>query len=398
MKHVLFVDDEPDVLEGLRDSLRSMRREWKMRFAPGGEAALELLAQERFDVVVSDMRMPGMDGATFLRHVQERQPQTVRIVLSGYAELEVAVRAAAVAHLFLAKPCPGAALKAAIERACCLQSLLLAEDARRATAGAAMLPSRPEVYAALREAVVRPDVGAAEIAAIVEQDIAMCAKVLQLVNSAFFGLGRPVTSISEAVGHLGIATLESLVVSAAAFTALAPDAEPAGFEIERLQAHGARVARIARRLLPEGPAADEAFTAAMLHDVGKLVLAAHEPEELRAALEQAAAHGRPLHDVERERRGTTHAEVGAYLLGLWGLPHAVVEAVAHHHAPDRVAVAELDPVLAVHLANQLANEAGSSACAGVPGEPVDERLIAQLGLTHHLPGWRAIAADELQPA
>jgi len=394
MKRILFVDDEPAVLAGLRDSLRSHRRAWGMRFALGGEAALEELRNEPVDVVVSDMRMPVMDGATLLAHVQRLYPETIRIVLSGYADVAVAVRAAAVAHLFLAKPCDVETLRTVIERACSLQSLLREEGARRAAAGAATLPSRPAVYEGLRAALREPGIAAADVAAIVEQDIAMSAKVLQLVNSAFFGLGRRISNIGEAVSYLGLNTLEAVVVSAAAFEAFQPTRRVDGFDIDRLQRHGLLVADIARRLVDDKDLADDLYTAGILHDIGLLVLAAQEPGLLEAGLAAARASGRPLHRVERENRNLTHAEVGAYLLGLWGLPHTIVEAVAHHHDPRRVPGIGLDCITGLHVANQLAHEYGSGALADVSAEPLDERLLQEIGVHDRLPAWRAIAAEE----
>lgn len=146
MKRVLFVDDEPNILEGLRTLLRRHRRQWEMTFAVGGPAALELLKTENFDVVVSDMRMPEVDGAALLAHVQRQQPRTVRIVLSGHTELEAALRAIPVAHQFLSKPCDAAELENVVERACALQSLVEDPKIRQAVGGIQQLPALPRVY------------------------------------------------------------------------------------------------------------------------------------------------------------------------------------------------------------------------------------------------------------
>jgi HD-like signal output (HDOD) protein len=396
MKRVLFVDDEPQVLEGLRDSLRGRRREWMMRFALGGEAALEELAANPFDVVVSDMRMPGMDGATLLGYVRDQHPAAVRIVLSGYAERDIALRAAAVAHLFLAKPCTGESLRLAVDRACALQSLLSDQAERRGAAGAAALPSPPAVQRELAAALEDETADAAAIARILQRDIAMTAKVLQLVNSAFFGLGREISSVTQAVAYLGLDTLRALVLSASVFHAFEPVSRIEGFSLERLQWHGLVVANVARALVGSGPGAMEAYTAGMLHDIGLLIAASGETAELAAAFETARRDGLSLHQVELEHHGYTHAEAGAYLLGLWGLPPAIVEAVALHHNLHDLPVAGLDATCAVHLANQLANEAGSFAVMGIPSDPVAEDLVAAVGRTDELPHWREIAAQEAQ--
>jgi putative nucleotidyltransferase with HDIG domain len=391
MKRVLFVDDEPRVLDGLRDLLRRQRREWDMVFALGGEAALEAIESQPFDVVVSDMRMPGIDGAKLLGLVKERQPDTVRIVLSGQTELEAALRAVPVAHQYLAKPCDRDQLRRTIERASVSQALLADEAVRRAAAGAGEIPSAPSLYTRLVEATADLDTSVQEIGALVESDVAMCAKVLQLVNSSFFGLSRRVTTAREAVVYLGLAPLRALVVSAGAFRAFSPDRPIDGFSLDALKTHSTRVARLASELVPGRPDADEAFTAGMLHDVGKLLLAAQRPDELAELTAAARDEAVPLHVVEQARTGVTHAEIGAYLLSLWGLPYRIVEAVAHHHAPGRLGDPTLDVTAAVHVADALVREQEGDERADL----VDRDYLMRLGAGDDVERWRALAAKHV---
>src|ERR1700722_16735111 len=105
MMRLLFVDDEPRVLQGLKQSRRGKRKIWDMVFAEGGAGALAELERGRFDAIVTDMRMPGMDGAELLNRVKCAQPEALRIILSGQMDPGAAVRAASSAHRFLAKPC-----------------------------------------------------------------------------------------------------------------------------------------------------------------------------------------------------------------------------------------------------------------------------------------------------
>ncbi|MGH2945979.1 MAG: HDOD domain-containing protein [Solirubrobacteraceae bacterium] len=388
---VLFVDDELHVLDGLRDLLRRQRREWEMVFALGGEAALREIDLQRFDVVVSDMRMPDIDGATLLGLVQERHPETVRIVLSGQTELAATLRTVPVAHQYLAKPCDRDQLRRAIDRACVSRAVLADEAVRRAAGGAAAIPSAPALYTKLVEATANHDTSVADIGALVESDIAMCARVLQLVNSSFFGLGRRISSAREAVTYLGMAPLRALVLTAGAFRAFTPDRPIEGFSVEELETHSARVARLGAELLPDRRDAEDALTAGMLHDLGKLLLAAHRPDELALLLAAARESGRPLHTLEHDRNGVTHAEIGAYLLALWGLPHPIVEAVAHHHAPHRLGTEKLDPPAAVHIADMLITEQEQIARSGA-SEALDEDYLNRLGVAGRLPAWRALAA------
>lgn len=385
-RRILFVDDEAGILDGLRDLLRRERREWDMVFALGPEAALaEIEGGGDLDAVVADMRMPSMDGAAFLGEVRARRPGAARIVLSGQSDHVAALRAAQVAHMFLAKPCDPARLRAALDRAWALREMLGDEDLRRAAGARGTLPSAPAAYAELTAAAARDDVGVREISEILERDPAMCAKVLQLVNSSFFGLGRPVVHVGRAVAYLGVDTIRSLVLSTEAFGVLG-----AGLDacvVDTVRRHSLLAAHIAVGLVDECDR-DGALTAGLLHDIGKLVLLAEEPGYLAEALERSGREGRPLADVERETRGSTHAEVGAHLLSLWGLPFCVVEAVACHHAPPAPGDV-LDLVSGVQVANLLACE----VAPGGPGSPADDAAAVLEGAVDEgrLGAWRALA-------
>ena len=159
MKNILFVDDEPVLLDGLRRSLRSMRNEWTMMFAGSGEEALKVLEQAPFDIVVSDMRMPKMDGAQLLNEVQRRYPHIVRIVLSGYSDKEMIFHSIRATHQFLAKPCEPEQLKTTIRRACALQDVLKNEVLRALVTGMPAIPSLPTILLEInRQAIDSADV------------------------------------------------------------------------------------------------------------------------------------------------------------------------------------------------------------------------------------------------
>ncbi len=395
MRRVLFVDDEPRILEGLRRMLRSQRHEWEMAFAPGGEAALAMMEALPFDVIVSDMRMPGMDGATLLCRVREVYPQVVRIVLSGHTELSAALQVVPVAHQFLAKPCDAEMLRVAIERACHLKALLSDDSIRRTVTALGDLPSVPRTYEALMEAVVDPDVTIQKVARIIEQDVGISAKVLQLVNSAFFGISHSMTNIQSAVSYLGINTLKNLVLSVEIFRAFKPQRNLPGFSLEKLQEHAQLTAHIAARLPVPKHLADIAVVAAMLHDVGKLIMAWKLSAQFGTMLAEAQEEHCPVYKVEERANGFSHAEIGAYLLGLWGLPYSVVEAVALHHGPNRVPHQNFDAISAVYAANLLAHELEEPST----GEPAVYNLenyhqeLTTLGIASMLPAWRALAKD-----
>lgn len=401
MKRILFVDDEPLVLEGLQRMLRPQRKEWEMEFAASGAQALTILETHPFDVIVTDMRMPEMDGAALLEEVQRRFPGVVRMVLSGYFEMEMAMRAVPVAHQYLAKPSDPEKLREAIERACSFVSLMADETARRVVGTIGSLPSLPRTCTALLDAIKNPDVAIDEIGRIIEQDVGMTAKVLQLVNSAFFGLLQEITTVRAAVSHLGLDVLKQLVLSVEVFRTFQPKRRVEGFSLEALQSHSRLAAGIASRLPAKRKVSGEAVVAALLHDTGKLVLAAHVPEQFEQVLQQMRRENRSLLEVEREVTGTGHAEIGAYLLALWGLPMPIVDAVCRHHRPERAADAEpgLDVLALTHLADGLAYDFVKDTACEADGEGLlNLEYLTALGVTEELPGWRQLAAEVAQPA
>ncbi|MGH9343498.1 MAG: HDOD domain-containing protein [Terriglobia bacterium] len=395
MRHILFVDDDPSVLQGLQRSLRSQRGEWEMSFAQEGDAALAMMEATPFDVIVSDMKMPGIDGATLLGRARERFPEVIRIILSEHADLNAAFRAAPIAHQFLVKPCDASTLRVSIERACRLQNVLNNDALRRTVGSMHELPALPRTYVALTEALENPDVSLDQVAKIVEQDVAIAAKILQLVNSSFFGLSRDVTNIQTAVSYLGTDNLKSLVLSFGVFRAFEQRELSADFSVEDFQSHAYLTAKIAESLPTVKYLADATALAALLHDVGKLVLAAQMPDYFARVLSEARERERPAFEIELELAGVTHAEIGAYLLGLWGLPSAIVEAVAHHHAPGRVPQQGIDALASVHIAHALALECRASPATRLsPVTPAfDNAFIDALGVADRLPEWRAMAQE-----
>lgn len=395
MKRIVFVDDEQAVLDGLRNLLRKRRQEWDMSFALGGRAGLAELERAPCDVIVTDMRMPGLDGPALLEIVKERFPGTARLVLSGHADRESIVRATPFAHQFLCKPCDAATLMRAIERTFELASLVQSPEVRAVIGRMGRLPSAPHTYLALSRAMEDPDSTVCDLARIVETDPAMTTKILQLVNSSFFGLGRSIASIEKAVSLLGLDLIRALALTAHVFGSSDGDLEE--LDLEALQRSSVLTARVARQLVRDRGPRDEAFTAGIVHDVGKIVLGAGQRDEYRRILRCARESGRPAHEVEREQLGTTHAEIGAYLLGMWGLPFAIVEAVAFHHRPGE-APAGADQLLAVvHVADALVESTPGLFAAAEPPH-LDEKYLERAGITSCLSEWRERATREIAAA
>ncbi|MGH9595044.1 MAG: HDOD domain-containing protein, partial [Bryobacteraceae bacterium] len=393
MKRILFVDDEPRILDGLQKMLQPHEDQWEMAFAPGGQAGLAMMEAASFDVIVSDMRMPGMDGAELMRLVRERHPNAVRIILSSQTELESAYRAVPVAHQFLLKPCDPDALGIAIERATSLFEVLNSKMLATMLGSMQELPSLPRTYYELRETLAKPDVSLEEIEAIVEQDIAISAKILQLVNSAFFGVRREISTVKMAVSFMGLDILQNLVLSVEVFRAYELSQFVPGFSFEALQRHSQLTAQIAARLEAGREPAGTGVVTGLLHDLGELVLAERTPAHFARAIEGAHREHCPLYEAEEKLIGISHAEVGAYLLSLWGLPCPIVEAVAHHHHPQRVPSKSLDTLAIVHIADVLADEieSGKSHSGRVDAPAISMEYLESLGVAGKLDGWREMA-------
>jgi HD-like signal output (HDOD) protein/CheY-like chemotaxis protein len=389
MARLLLVDDEPLVLDVQQQLLQRKCPEWETECASGGAEALDRLENSDFDVVIADMRMPGMDGAALLARVRDTSPRTVRIIQSGHSDRESAMRAVTAAHIFIAKPTHISVLQEMLARVTTLQDLIQNPRLEEVVGGVRALPSVPRVYLELTECIAGENTSIGEIADILRSDMAMCAKVLQVARSAYFGLPRETTDISEAVSWLGISLIKSLVLASGVFEAFRQAARVPGFSIEMEQRHALRVSHASGVIAGGSGDRDDAVMAGMLHDVGRLIFASRLPDTMQQLIGRTQSEGARLHELEREEFGVTHAEVGAYLLGLWGLPYAVVEAVAHHHEPSRVRSVQLDTVAAVHIANALAR-AGEPSAAGAQTPThglIDTEFVERIGVSDRLAEW-----------
>ncbi|HYZ80363.1 MAG TPA: response regulator [Solirubrobacteraceae bacterium] len=387
-KRILFVDDAPDTFQALQEAL-SPAAAWDVEYASGGEAALAALERGPVDVLVAEDQMADMDGVTLLTRVRDQHPTTIRMIVSATTKPGLAT---IVSHRFLSKPCNVDELAILIKRSCALHERTGEVEAFRKTMATTALPSRPGVYMELNRVLSDPDWQPHQVSAVLERDVAMSAKVLQLANSALFGLTSTVTSVRDAVMYLGVDTIRSLSLTAEAFGKVAP--RGAGdFSLDQFQAHAMLVARIAATILPAGRTQQEAITAALLHDIGKLVLVSDGDHRWTQLNERSRERQIPVHLVEQETHGVTHAAVGAHLLSLWGLPDPIVEAVAHHHDPSSVDGLAFDGVAAVHIANGLANEIMPAPEGEPPLAGLDEELLDRLGLRPRLDVWRSRARE-----
>jgi HD-like signal output (HDOD) protein len=361
VKTALFVDDEPHVLSGLRRMLRSLRNEWSVETAGSGRAALALLDAEAFDIVVSDMKMPGMDGAELLTHVRSLHPASIRVILSGEAERGAILKSIAPSHQYLSKPCEAQALRATLDRVHELGALLDREALRRVACSVEFLPVSPATHRDLAEALAQPAPSLSQIGRILERDAGSSANLLKLCNSAYFGVREPTGNVQRAVTYLGPVTLRDLL-DAGAF----PEGDTGiGVEDVPTCASVAQLAGTIAGALGLGPAAeDEARCAGLLHRLGQLVVRSAAPEHV-AEFEPA------------------EAQLGAYLLGLWGVPRTIVDAVAYQARPAEAQQAGVSVLTAVHAARALLDPRSSAT--------LDLGYLRGLDLESRCAEWRAWA-------
>ena len=375
MSRLVVVDDEPLVLDAIRRQLRPGQQGWDARFFRDPAEALAFMDEHPTDVVLTDLNMASMSGEAFLQGIQKRSPGTVRLLLTGDSRMRTSLPAVLLAHQSFSKPCDPLELRHAIERALRTRHLFGADRLGGLAGAPETLPSVPQVYAELTRTMNDPDAGLADVAEVIERDAAISAKLVQLVNSSMFAVAQRVDSVRDAVSYLGMNLVRMLVLSAEVHQRFDADSMPPGFSLHREQAHASLVANIARGMTEDRELADRFFLAGLLHDVGRLVLAA------------AGSEGAARSSAE----GPSHSAVGAFLLTLWGIPLSVVDAVAHHHEPASAEPDRFGAVTAIHVADVLAHEV--QADGGDASRALDEDHLRVLGVHGRLDDWRRLAAD-----
>jgi HD-like signal output (HDOD) protein len=385
---LVLVDNEHHIAEAHRRALRTVRPEWTVVLASRAEAALQALEAEPTDVFIAELGKPPADGVALFEMVRDRWPATVRIALSEFAEKSVAVRLERSVHRFLHKPCDTYMLAMLIERSSTLRDIVSDPAVLAAIGGLQSIPRPPVTVQALEKVLADPDAGVIAVAAVVGRDASLTARILRVVNSSFFGVGRQVTRVDAAVNFMGVSLVRAITLADGAtrsFT-VTPDA----LDLDEWNKHAVRVAAtardITRAICPNDRAlADEAFLAGLLHDVGQVVLAGVAPLVWKEIERQAISELLPVNEVEVRQGRVSHSLVGAYLLSLWGLPSSVVEAVAFHHTPELLAGQMFDATVAVHVADALTLRPHAR-----PAPALHMESVRGAGITEEqLQAWRA---------
>lgn len=398
MKRILFVDDEPNVLNGLKRVLRGLGDRYEMHFTDSGTMALAIMRARPFDIVVADMRMPGMDGAQLLLEVRRHYPRTVRIILSGDFTPVSMLKSVKPAHQYLAKPCEAAKMVTVLERASLLSDFLRQEELAELVCQMEGLPAMTDGHELLVAELDAEEPSLSKIAEIIGRDMGMAATILKVVNSAFFGLGRRVHSLFDAVSLLGLDVVKALVVSARVFAVFERQSLP-GLSFAYLWRHCLNTAGVSKAIAQAEDASrnflDEAYIGGLLHDLGKLVLVSLQAERYHQVLERVRADNVLIWQAERDILGATHSEVGAYLTGLWGFSDGIVHALAFHHCPERSPERAFCPMIAVHVANYCEHKYRVVHEHYAPRHLASAHL-EEIGLKAKLPGWLKLAKEAME--
>jgi len=394
-QRILFVDDEPNIVQGLQRMLRPYRARWDMVFVQSPEEALDMVRREPFDIVISDMRMPRMNGAELLSQVREISPRAARMILSGHAELSSIVKTVGPSHQFLSKPCDPQVLAAKIEQALALRSAVHNPKIAELIGGMDTIPSVPALYQQVVTAIQnqRP---LREIGQLVAQDMGMTTRLLQIVNSSYFGLARKVDEPVRAVMMLGMETLQALVLGAKVFEVFSGESEA---QMADIWVDATRVAAAANRIAIceelDEVQSGQIMVASFLHDIGLVALAARAPELFAQVKGLDTSKPESMLAHERDVLGATHPQIGACLLGLWSLPDPIVEAVAFHHWPSDNTNGDFGPTAVVHAAQGMCRrlpEASDPESLTAVG--LDAAYLERVGVLERFDSWIACVKEK----
>lgn len=396
-KNILFIDSDKSQLDDLKKQLASINKRWEIQFASTSEEAMEHLRTCPFDVIASDFCVEGFAGYELLEEIKTRQPGSIRFIISETINSENCLEYVNYAHQFMTKPYVASELIAKIKKSLRLKNILLNERAAKGVASIEDLPSLPDLYITLERELRKEDVVVSDIGKLIGEDMGMTAGLLKLVNSPFFGLYSKVTKPEQAATLLGLDNLKGLVLGIHMFNSTKDVS--LDFSIAELGAHCQYTALMARAIIKaengNNKLAEHTFLAGFMHDIGKLVLATSYTEEYSTILSIVREASIPVQEAEKDILGFTHAEVGAYLLAIWGFDEDIIEAIYCHHDPERLGSVDMSPAVAVHVANSFDHELRVTNADYAP-HLLSAEWLEQNEFSAKLPEWLQICAELME--
>lgn len=379
MKTIAFVDDEQGILDGLRRTMRSYRKEWDMHFFLSGSEALKAFTLQSFDAIISDMRMPSMNGAELLSIIKEKSPETLRIALSGYANEEMTLESLHATHQFIAKPADQEVIIQSIERAFSLQSSLAPANIKALLGSIDALPVLPHIYDELMAEISSEDASIDRIGDIIASDLSLSSNLLKIVNSAFFGLARHIESPQQAASILGTDTIKNIALTTSVFSSFKTDKKNQ-LDCEKLNTSSQRIGLLAGKMAKATDLSirskDHAQIAAMMVNLGELIALTY-PKQLCSS--NAEANNYPL--------------LGSYLLGIWAMPFPVIEAVRWHRQPTVSGVNTLSPLAIAHAAWSMFCTYEQQQKCPLDSELIDTSYLAAVANDSLIQQWHDITVE-----
>lgn len=393
---VLFIDQDVYFQQSLNRVVISKKLRIDLRQSSSWKQAKKILESFSCDVIVVNDTLCDIQCEQLLVSIRDMYPMTLRILVSSDASEDKVPNLLIAAHQVLTKPTSPLSILEAIQTSSRLRSLLMNEQLRTVVHKMTYIPVVPKVYTELTDELRKDNSSNHVLAKIISQDISLTAGILKLVNTPFFGLSRRVDDMQQAVSILGVNLIRGLVLSTRVFTILDSKSYP-GFDVEKLWGHCMDVARCIRavkRFSNAGMRATEnAFLAGLLHDIGKVVLAAGCPDVYIHVLQNSQTKNIPLAVAEERLLGVTHAEVGAYLLGLWGFSEPIVSAIAQHHGfmlgSSFTRLASVLHVVDVEIHNRYVRSNGYAP------HLVDTRMLEIIGGDEVFNEWKSVIHAEL---
>lgn len=382
---ILVLADDAGEVQRLQSVFTQLPEHWQVHFCKTQKEAMGFLEAQEYQLVFADLTGGVGAAAQFLHEVWKLHPKTCRYLLGDAVEVDVMVTCVLGAHQFLERPLEAAAVMAVVNRVEEINRLVGNKSIQTLVSRMRTFPSRPTLYLEVLKEFRSPSASPKVIGELVSKDLAVSTKLIQIVNSAYYGLAQHVTDPADAVLLIGMEATCSLILSIDAFAKF-DKVKPLYFSVDRVWKHSQAVGHAARKfalsMTNDTAMANDAFTAGLLHDIGKLALALNFEEQYQGVLTVAEKNNIPAWKVEKEIFGASHAEIGAYLVSLWGLPIAIVEAVASHHLPASEVVGKFSAGTAVHLANACTDSDQTSTSTL---SELTKQYPAELGLEKAMP-------------
>ncbi|NLT51619.1 MAG: response regulator [Ignavibacteria bacterium] len=356
-KNILFIDDEPEIGNLLLEIFEDNKL-YNLFFTSDPGELFSVLDKNEIYVVFADLHMPEKNGIELLELIREKYPQTYRVLFSSNLERNLSAEASRAAHLTLLKPFDKRKIEDILKRIDILTKYLSDTSLMAVINGMSELPTIPDTYVKLDKALSQEDMSLMKIAEIISQDISFTTKILKIVNSSFFGLAKQISDPSQAVSFLGRNILKSLLLFHHLSVKYCINKDLHRY-FEEMWNHGNKVGRFAKEIIRktlgnEIEMMDDAYIAGLLHDIGKIVFMEIKdyPERVIELMKQENIR---YSIAEKHLYGTSHAEVGAYFLALWGMPERIVEFVYNHKKAVEINTAHFNFEIAVNIANLFAD-------------------------------------------